>query len=195
MLAIAIEHQCPGETQFACAPPTSPQGRAFPSVLRQADDVRAAHFGNLRRIVSRAIIHDDDRRQMLANPRHDRADALRFIEAGNHDGATARPISHGCKNALEPCFFKYWREGNEVLIKHLVVALVIFPVKSPVRKTNKYSMVIFTYIHLYWLVLTCTGAGALRCINRLFLSFEGDLALVPGVGRVFRQDLQDGLPT
>jgi hypothetical protein len=46
------------------------------------------------------------------------------------------------------------------------------------EKTNKYSMVLFTVIHFDSLGLTVTGMGAVRSINRLFLSFEGDLGLV-----------------
>jgi hypothetical protein len=43
------------------------------------------------------------------------------------------------------------------------------------KSTNKYSMVLFTVIRCYSLGLTVTGTGDLRRINRLFLSFEGDI--------------------
>jgi hypothetical protein len=61
------------------------------------------------------------------------------------------------------------------LIKLLFVLLVIFVVQSPVRKTNKYSMVLSSVIHFDPLGLTVTGMGALRSINRLFFPFKGDL--------------------
>jgi hypothetical protein len=60
------------------------QGRPFARILSVFQHHRARRLSQLRRPVSRAVIHDEYGRHLLTHRRHERGDFRRLVQAGNN---------------------------------------------------------------------------------------------------------------
>jgi hypothetical protein len=100
VLAVAVQHERPGKSEFVRASPAGLESNAFAGIFRVGNYFRAGELCFFSRRVSRAVVHDDDFWKMFLDSGDDRADVRGFVEARNHRRALAFPIR--LESGLQP---------------------------------------------------------------------------------------------
>ena len=94
VLAVAVERRGPFKTLLECLRQTGPERGAFAEISPMPDHHRARPASQARCLIGRAVVHDQNRRKILAHGFGQRRDGRPLVETGNHHRAFRR-FKHG----------------------------------------------------------------------------------------------------